>query len=277
MIEKTTNIDSESTENIFKKLSIQVGLNGLSFCVLDTISNKILVHEKINFKLTSTPYLVLKELKAVLNEHKDALKDFSEVIVIHKNKLFSLVPQPLFHKEELPNYLKFNAKIMANDQITYDEIPNHDMVNVYVPFTNINNYLFDLFGEFEFKHNGTVLISMLLNQSRADSEPICYVQVSDKEMEMVVIANKKLLLYNQFEYSTKEDVLYFLLFGLEQLQLDLEKLQLKLFGSINEGDAIYELCRDYIKNVSVFVPSNPAFPFDAMEDQTIDFTVLSSL
>ena len=66
MTEKTNNIASSDTDNTFKKLSIQVGLNGLSFCVLDTISNKVLAFEKIDFKTSSTPYLILKELKSVL-------------------------------------------------------------------------------------------------------------------------------------------------------------------------------------------------------------------
>ena len=277
MTEKTTNIEQESTENSFRKLSIQVGLNGLSFCALDTVSNKILVHEKVDFKLVSTPYLMLKELKNILNEHKDSLKQFSEVIVIHRNKLFSLVPLPLFNTDELPNYLKFNAKIMANDQIAFDEIPNQDLVNVYVPFTNINNYLFDLFGEFEFKHSGTVLISMLLNQVKVTAEPVCYIQVSNKEMEVVIISEKKLLLYNQFDYRTNEDFLYYLLFALEQLKLDTEEIQLKLFGLVEEDDSLFKLCSTYVRNVSVFVPNNDLFPFDETEHQSIDFTVLSSL
>lgn len=277
MTERTTNIVPSETDTTFRKLSIQVGLNGLSFCVLDTISSKILAFEKITFKTPSTPYLMLKELKSVLTQREDMGKDFSEVLVIHKNNLFALVPKPLFNAEELPNYLKFNAKIMANDLIAYDEIPNQDMVNVYVPYTNINNYVFDLFGEFEFKHSGTVFITMLLNQSRISDSPMCYVQVAEKEMEMVVVSEKRLLFYNQFEYKTKEDFLYYLLFGLEQLQMDLEKVHLKLFGCVEEGDPIYKLCYEYIRNVSVFVPSNSSFPMEDMEDQTIDFTVLSSL
>ena len=277
MTERTTDIVRSKTDNTFRKLSIQVGLNGLSFCVLDTISNKILAFEKIVFKTPSTPYLMLKELKGILNQREDIGKDFSEVVVIHKNNLFALVPKPLFNVEELPNYLKFNAKIMANDHIAHDEIPNQDIINVYVPYTNINNYIFDLFGEFEFKHSGTVLITMLLNQTKTSPEPVCYVQVSDKEMEMVVISEKKLLFYNQFEYKTKEDFLYYLLFGLEQLQMDLEKIQLKLFGGIEEGDTIYNLCYQYVRHISVFVPNSPSFPLEDMENQSIDFTVLSSL
>lgn len=276
MTEKTTNIAKENLENTFKKLSIQVGLNGLSFCVFDTISNTILASEKVTFKTTSTPYLVLKELKSVLNEHTAIGNNFSEVVVIHKNGLFSLVPKTLFNKEELPNYLKFNAKIMASDQIVYDEIAHHDIVNVYVPFTNVNNYVFELFGEFEFKHSGTILIETLLTQTRNSTDPICYVQVSEKEMEIVVITEKKLQLYNHFEYGNKEDFLYYLLFTLEQLQVDLEKVQLKLFGTIEEGDPIYELCYRYVKHISVFVPFNASYAAE-QDAQAIDFTVLSSL
>nr|WP_293299681.1 DUF3822 family protein [Allomuricauda sp.] len=277
MTEKTTDIAQSKTNNTFRKLSIQVGLNGLSFCVLDTVSNKILAFEKIAFKAPSTPYLMLKELKNMLGQKSNIGNEFSEVLVIHKNNMFSLVPKPLFNAEELPNYLKFNAKIMANDLIAHDEIPNQDIINVYVPYTNVNNYIFDLFGEFEFKHSGTVLISTLLNQNRISDQTVCYIQVSEKDMEMMVVSNKKLLFYNQFEYQTKEDFLYYLLFSMEQLQLDSRKVQLKLFGNIEEGDAIYELCRGYIEHVSVFIPGNLPFPYEKLEDETIDFSILSTL
>ena len=258
-------------------MSIQAGLNGLSFCVLDTITNKILAFERVNFKTQLTPYLMLKELKEKLSKQGEIGRNFSEVLVIHKNNMFSLVPKPLFNKEELPNYLKFNAKIMANDLIAYDEIPNQEIVNVYIPYTNVNNYIFELFGEFEFKHSGTVLINTLLNQSRTTTESVCYVQVSEREMEMMVISDKKLLFYNQFEYKNKEDFLYYLLFSLEQLQVDLAKVHLKLFGAVEEGDPIYELCYKYIKNIAVFVPSNPSFPLEQLENESIDFSILGAL
>ncbi len=277
MTEKATNITKSNSESDFKKLSIQVSLNGLSFCVLDTIFNKILAFEKITFKTSSTPYLVLKELKAVLNEKSITGTNFSEVVVIHKNNLFSLVPKTLFSEKELPNYLKFNSKIMANDHIVFDEISNHDIVNVYIPFTNVNNYIFDLFGEFVFKHSGTVLATTLLNQNRNSGEPVCYVQVSEKEMEIVIVSEKKLLFYNYFEFKTSEDFLYYLLFSMEQLQLNLENVQLKLFGLVEEGDPIYGLCYKYIKNVSVFIPSNSTFPLEQLQGKEIDFTVLNSL
>lgn len=277
MTEKTTDIAQSKENSTHRKLSIQAGLNGLSFCVTDTITHKILAFEKVSFHTQSTPYLMLKELKSKLDQSNAVGSSFSEVMVIHKNNMFGLVPRPLFNKDELPNYLKFNAKIMANDLIAYDEIPNQDIINVYIPYTNINNYIFDLFGAFEFKHSGTVLISTLLNQKRTTNEPVCYMQVSEKEMEMMVVSDKKLLFYNQFEYGTKEDFLYYLLFSLEQLQVDLGKVQLKMFGAIEEGDPIYELCHQYVDQIAVFVPNSPSFPLEELESESIDFSILSAL
>lgn len=272
-----TEKENNEISNDFKKLSIQVGLNGLSFCAVDTISNQVLTSQRIPFKIASTPYLLLKELQSALDKN-NLSDDIFEVVVVHKNKLFSLVPKPFFNKKDLASYLKFNAKIMANDHIAFDELENHDLVNVYVPFTNVNNYVFDLFGEFDFKHSGSVLISTLLSQNRSSSNTFCYVLVSEKEMEIVMISKKKLLFYNYFEYKNKEDFLYYLLFSLEQLDLDNKLIQLKLFGNIEEGDDVHKLCRRYIKNVSVSIPSSntPSLP-GQFENAGIDFTVLNTL
>ena len=276
MTKKETN-NPENSLDSYHKLSIQVSLNGLSFCVFDTIGNTIPLSRHLDFGKELSPYEVQKELKELFKDNQVLNYQFSEVVVIHRNNLFSLVPKALFNKEELPNYLKFNAKILANDLIAYDEIDSYDMVNVYVPFVNINNFVYDLFGEFEFKHNGTVLVEALLNTHSNGKEAICYVHVSEKQMDITVLSQKKLLFYNSFYFVTKEDFIYYLLFTLEQLQLDTESVKLRLFGAIEESDEIYTLCYEYIQHLSIFIPPNSMNPPEGMENEVIDFTVINAL
>lgn len=277
MTERTTNIAPLNEDDAFRKLSIQVSLNGLSFCVLDTLIPKLLAFENVTFKTPATPYALLEALKSLLHQNAVVGKAFSEVTVIHKNPLFSVVPKPLFRESELPNYLKFNAKLMANDHIAHEEIPHQDIVNVYVPYTNVNNYIFDCFGAFEFKHSGTVLITTLLSQSRTATVPVCYVHLAESVMEMAIVSEKKLLLYNQFEYNTPEDFLYYLLFSFEQVHVDVEKVQLQLFGQVAKGDAIYEGCYRYVKNVSVAMPKTASSLWEGVENQGVALTLLSVL
>lgn len=264
------------------KLSIQVSLNGLSFCIIDTAENAVRTSEKLIFAKQLTPYAVLKRLKQIFEEHHISQGDYSEVVVVHRNNLFGLVPKVLFDADELPNYLKFNTKILANDHMAYDEIDRHDLVNVYVPFVNINNYIYDLFGAFTFKHHGSVLIeSLLLNHDQLTTETgsgknaVCYVYIYERQMDVTIMAQKKLLLYNNFSFVTKEDFLYYLLFTLEQLQLDTESVIVKLFGDIGEDDDIYELCYQYV-NVSIFVPASTEHPLDDSNTASIDFTTLNA-
>ncbi|MBT9189604.1 MULTISPECIES: DUF3822 family protein [Zobellia] len=272
---QTKNNTGEPVEN-FKKLSIQVSLNGLSFCVFDTVANTILNSEKVVFAKELTPYEILKRLKLLFSSHTIEKEQFSEIVVVHRNNLFSLVPKALFNENELANYLKFNTKILANDHLAYDELESFEINNVYVPFVNINNYIYDLFGEFTFKHNGTVMVESLLNNHATNKEAVCYIHTSQRQMDVTVIASKKLLLFNSFNFVTKEDFLYYLLFTLEQLELDTESVCLKLFGDIEKGDDIYDLCYNYVKDVSIFYPSFTEHPGIDRPEETIDFTVINA-
>ncbi|WP_233268332.1 DUF3822 family protein [Cellulophaga sp. L1A9] len=273
---KKTEINSTDSELSYKKLSIQISLNGLSFCVLDSVENSIIKQEQVSFKEEVIPFQLLKNLKEALEKFDITKMSFSHITVVHRNPLFTLVPKALFNADELPNYLKFNAKILANDHIAYDEIKNYDIVNIYVPFTNINNYIYELFGEFEYKHSGTIHIESLLNNFTGGKETICYAHITAQQVDITVISNKNLVFYNSFTFNTKEDFIYYLLFTIEQLKLDVETIKLRLFGAIEEGDDLYNLIYNYVRNVDVFIPSNLSQHIDTQHTKTIDFTTLSA-
>ncbi|AZQ57712.1 DUF3822 family protein [Maribacter sp. MJ134] len=278
MTKKKINNGLDIADKNFEKLSIQVSLNGLSFCVADAVSQRILYSDKKVFSEELNPITVLKELKELVQKQDLANKAFDEVVVIHRNTLFALVPKPLFQVNELSNYLKFNTKVLPTDTLEYDEIKNQDMVNVYVPYTNINNYIYDLFGEFSFFHNGSILVQSLLNSYSKNKEDVCYVNVGKGQMDIMVSSGKNLKLYNSFLYETKEDFAYYLLFVLEQLELDTETVPVKLFGSISEDDELFQLCYTYVQNIAIFAP-NATHHLELGEpgDESIDFTILNSL
>ncbi len=278
MTKKRKSNSSDIPDKNFKKLSIQVSLNGLSFCVADTVSHKIAYSDNVIFPDQLNIIEVEAELDILFKKHELTNKQFDEVTVVHRNTLFGLVPKALFDPNSLPDYLKFNARIFATDTIAYDEVENQDMVNVYVPYANINNYVYDIFGEFTFLHNGTVMIQSLLNGYGNHKEPICYAHVTKRQLDICVIRQKNLLLYNSFLYETKEDFAYYLLFVLEQLELNADQVSVKLFGAIEEDHPVFQLCHNYIKNIVIFTPTFPQhLQLGEPEGPRIDFTVLNTL
>jgi len=278
MTKKQKNSSLNIADKNFMKLSIQVSLNGLSFCVADTVSQKLMISDRVDFSDEKNPMAAKDELEKLFQKHDIENMQFDEVLAVHRNTLFGLVPKSLFNPKKLNEYLKFNSKVLANDVLAYDEVENHDLVNVYVPYVNINNYIFDLFGEFNFMHNGTVLLQSLMNNQTQNQDTTCFAHVNKHQLDITVLNQRKLVLYNSFKYNTKEDFAYYLLFVIEQLELDPKTVIVKLFGDIEEDNEIYQLCYNYIQNISIFAPSTPQLiKFGEPETISIDFTLINTI
>lgn len=253
---KTSNISLKKTQNNI--LSIQFSLGGFSFCVSDFISKETLYFSEYNFE---TP---LNSLEELLEEIKDIFQknpilhfEYQEVFVIHQNNLNTIVPENYFDENLLKDYLSFNIKILPTDYIAFDTVQGIEAKNVYVPYVNINNFLFQNFGEFEYKHHSTILIEKLLKKN--PSEKKMFVNVAENNLDIVVLQHEKLLFSNSFLFDTKEDFIYYVLFVAEQLQLDNENFNLYFLGEITLDSDLYKIAYKYIKNVYFLESSNPIF------------------
>ena len=253
--QKTTQINSKIEQNNDKVLSIQVSLNGLSFCILDKDMKSITFYKSFLFEKRLNPGEVLDRLTHQFNTESALQQSFSNVSVVHDNELSSLVPKPLFNEEFVADYLKFNSKILRSDYITYDEMQINDAVNVYVPYVNINNFLYDKFGEFEFKHFSTIVLENILSIEKNSKNCKMYVHLSDCHFEIIIAENGQLKLYNTFEHSTKEDFIYYILFTAEQLEMNPEEFSMEIIGNIDEEHEFFQIAYKYVRDVTLFVPN----------------------
>lgn len=237
------------TKQTIKDLSIQVNLSGLSFCIFNRTSQRITYLQSHVFKTQLTPFGVLERLKAELSSNVEFADDFNSVQIIHHNELSTLVPKSLYTEANNADYLKFNSKILKTDFITNDSLKIDDIVNVYVPYININNYIFETFGTFTYKHASTLFIDAVRDLNRTFSKSEMHIDVNANTMILLVLDDKDIKLYNYFEFSTPEDFIYYILFAVEQLNLDTETLKLYLSGNISKEDDLFTIAFKYIRHV----------------------------
>ncbi|WP_303317536.1 DUF3822 family protein [Flavivirga abyssicola] len=258
------------------ELSIQISLSGLSFSILQKDSNNISVLKHFDFNKRLTPLELLDRCQNIFDTESHLQESFNNICVIHDNELSTLVPKPLFEEDCLADYLKFNSKILKSDFITYDDIVLNDSVNVYVPYININNFIYDKFGAFTFKHVSTILIEEILQIEKNTNTPRAYLNICKNHFEIVIIEKGKLLLYNTFEYTTKEDFIYYVLFTAEQLNLNPETLNVAFIGDIKESDDVYQIAYKYIRNIS-FGDRNDNYTYNENPKYNhSDFTLIKS-
>lgn len=258
------------------KLSIQINLNGLSFCVLEENTNAISYINHLIFDKKQTPLELLDHLKEAFSSIEILQSKFNSVTVIYVNELSTLIPKPLFSQDHLADYLKFNSKILKSDFIGYDEISINDSVNVYIPYVNINNFIFEKFGAFTYKHFSTVLIDAILNIEKNVSKPKMYVHVAKNHFEVIVTQKGKLEFYNTFNYISKEDFIYYILFAIEQLKLNPETLEVLLLGDINKEDDLYNIVYKYIRYVSFGSRQDTFEHFEQRVSDHSEFILLNS-
>jgi len=224
-------------------------LTGLSFLVSTPKAEAVFFSEKI-FPSQYTPQELLLEIEKEITSN-DVLKQCEEVCIIYANTTYTLVPDALFDDKRLSEYLKFNSKILAGDYIAYDTLTAQSIHVVYVPLINVNNYLFDTFGSFKYYHATSVLLQYVFEKLPVKSATKAFIQVYDGHFDLLILKNGSLLLCNSYSYKTPEDLAYYVLFAIEQLQLKPETIETSVLGAIEETDPNFEILYTYIRNLSV--------------------------
>ncbi|MDA9340364.1 DUF3822 family protein [Polaribacter sp.] len=169
-------------------------MDGFSFSVYNIISKKEVYFREYEFENSQvTPENLLLKIKDIFNTDTQLQNDFSSVLVIHQNNLSVLVPNRYFNEKELASYLNFNVKKLTIDYVAFDHLKVLESKNIYIPYVNINNYLFQNFGEFEYKHHSTVFIEKLLTTTNnIEKTVVCTLQ--KRTLLIILLKHQKVII-----------------------------------------------------------------------------------
>ena len=259
--QKTTKIDSYTNNS---SLAIHINESWVIFCLFN--------HQKLS-SLNKVGFLHKKKSNFVLKTIKKYIKSFSkqnipsEVKLIYYNKTSTLVPSTLFDHKNSLNYLKYNTSINIDDIAANDQVLNHEINNVYIPNTEINNFIFEKFRTFDFFHYSSLIIDKISNELAENFSEKVFININDGFIDILFFKDKKLMFYNSYDYNSDEDILFYLLFCFSELKLNPDEIHTVFSGSIDLDSKLYELIYTYVRNVELI---------DPIDIDGIDFNVLNS-
>ena len=123
--------------------------------------------------------------------------------------------------------------------------------NIYVPYININNYLIDTFGSFEFYHYSSLFIKKVYKKIDCENCITFYASVRHNLLNLVIFKGRKLYYSNTFEYQTKEDLLYYILFASKQVKVVNSQTKITFLREKKLKSVEFEYLRKFIKNIEV--------------------------
>jgi hypothetical protein len=262
-------IDESLDKNDTSKynLNIELSLNELAYCIYDSERNKFIALENYKIKEVYNPYKLSEAIEEIFLENKWLSGNFKETRIVYINNKSTLVPVPLYDAKEEEIYFNFNHEQDDGEDVYCDKMINLNAYNLYAIPSVIRSKLRELLQEFQLHHYMTTLIEslLILNKNKL-SEKNIFINVNNNCFDIILLEENKLLYNNTFQYQTAEDFIYYLLYVLQQLELNPEQISVTLMGEIEKQTPLYDIIYKYIRNIN-FMKRNESFQYSYVIDK----------
>lgn len=229
-------------------LIIEISNRVFYFCEIDSEKNCPLV--VCAFPLENAVNKSISEqLLIAVNHFGFSRKTYKTVLVNEVSPQFTLCPTPFYEPDNARALLEFNCGDTEQQLILTDDI--HSTIKlIYTIDEALQSTLDKLFPQHQLKHEITVLARLMLNTEELSKENML-ISIRDNSIEVIVKQNQQLILANQYNVKTNEDVLYYVLFILEQYQLNPLTVALTLVGNMEANSELFVSLKKYIKRVRI--------------------------
>ncbi|MGC8865294.1 MAG: DUF3822 family protein [Bacteroidales bacterium] len=254
------------------RLTILLREDGFSYVLAGKDDGKLigLGDYSLEFRLQANANVrsenLLKAFNSFVMNHPWLGKPFHQPRILVSHRWVTLVPAPLYDESQKELYLAFNLPVPEGFAGSADYLPDLDAWCVYALNEDWNKQLPLLITGATIRHAASafILSGLLFCRLNRISEAVV-IQPGTEWFEIAYFARNTLVFYNTFHYTTSEDFIYFVLFVLEQLNLNPEITPVWLAGDVEAGSPLHNILTRYIRQVNF--PSRPeslrwTFEFD---------------
>lgn len=232
-------------------LKIKISPSNITLVLLKHLTGELIDYFSFSFEELIPEEKLSIKLRSIIKDCNINKSNIISVEVFFNNKLSCIIPETLFDEKHGLDYLKYNAKLLKNDITSYDNIEEIDAVNVYLPYTNVNNFLIENYGAFNYYHYSTLFIKKILKLNTSKGKTNLYINFDINYFQISIIKNNDLVYFNTFNFNSPEDALYYILYNIKQNKINTSKSNTVFFGKIKPNDKYYKLFLKFIKNIKI--------------------------
>ncbi len=226
------------------KLSIQLSLDGFSFCIIDEPLQKVVLLGYYEL-FESNIEFIIKDIEKVYKDNEILSAIFKEVtILLSFPNRKQLIPSQFFNPKSLKD---LQTLCFSNDN--EEPFSNHiakqeEQVLITELHCKLSDFLF-------MKHPNAYAIDELELWAKYNKEKktSAIVKCSRQFVSILIVENENKLAFNSFAWSYESDLLYYILGFIKNLGSDIDKIL--LHGEVNQFSYIYQQLKTYFKDVQL--------------------------
>ena len=244
-------------------LSIQLGADGFSFCIYYKQSQKFMGYESVIFKQPVSGDKLASFFVAIQKEHPWLNGEYQSVMVFFEPEKTTLIPNPLFDPDEKELIARFNFTIPDHHNIRHEPVESLDASILYPFPDNLEKILSEIYpGVIIKSHLGAMTEILLISTKNLPVAKRIYVNVRSAYLDLIILEGKKLLFCNSFGYRSKQDFIYFIIFVMEQLNINPEEIELIFSGKIDKKSDLFDIAYKYVRHIDFQpLPDNYSFSY----------------
>ncbi len=232
-------------------LAIQYGLNGLSFCLFDTIRTKF-----IAFRHYADMESKLEALPSILEQDDLLSLSFKETFLLYDAGQSTLVPSTFFDESKAGDIYKFNLGEEKCSTVHFNKLPESLAVNIF-SYSQLTLSKFQkAFPAITIYHRSSPFIENMVQESVRWPRTKCYVSIHQGILDIGLAHLKKLEFFNSFTYLERSDIAYYILNVLEQFKLSSTLTDIYLSADLDKHEEIYEYLSNFLFHTRFIRPSD---------------------
>lgn len=179
-------------------------------------------------------------LKSILRQSELLRRNFSERHIAFSFPDALVIPETKFSSSSTKDLINLIYGEQPHSWIGYKKMPrSFEMMLAYRIEQGIYDWMTERFPSYDTTHLYAELLHHLLTDTIA-TEKIAFIHLEEKTWILTLLNGGQLQLIQTFNYSTREDVLYDLLNGLQQSQIPSNQCRLKISGQLTASDELVD-------------------------------------
>lgn len=231
-------------------MSIQLRLNGLSFAIFDPVTNSFVMLG--NMDLDTPDYIYAKQeefmlIEPIFKEHYKSIKIGIE------SSTFTMLPYDLYDEDKLIDLTEFvGIKPKEDVKILTDKIETISSVVLFPVPQFLYYFIHTQFSQATIIHTITPMIDCLLYKKESRNiNNVVNIIFTSQGVTILASQNNRLKLCNEFRSQIATDLVYSILYTLDQLGMNNKQTKVSLSGDVDSNDERVKLLRRFVHNVTI--------------------------
>lgn len=236
-------------------LLVQTGAGFIGFASFQPTEKKVNSWAVFELEQQISAAQLEEKLSAIAAAYTWVHTNYQKVILLQYAPLNVLVPAILNSEAGKEQLLQLVHGPQTNRVLVKDIVLQQSLVNHYSVDADLASLLNKRFPKGEWWHVQSLLLTKTAAGEARVTATICF-----NEVQLTVEKNGNWLLLQSYNYHTPEDVLYYILNAMQQLDLTQEETTVYLQGMIDQHSALYDVLHLYILNLQLKDELQFSFP-----------------